>query len=405
MNETFLCSGYGHIAPKTLEGRIATILYAIVGVPLTLLTITNLGGFMASVFRFLYKNICCGLCCLPCKRRRLRKASELTVDVETGASPTQPLTDSGETRKKLTWCESLRRVMTTRDIHRVSVPIYVSLLLIAGYIVAGALLFTFWEKDWDFFIGCYFSFITLTTIGFGDYVPGASVNSWDSQEKLVSCALYLIVGLSLIAMCFDLMQAEVKNMCKALARMIGILKDEESEKQKVKRKARRRQRAEKKRRLREEEAKLKLERNALKPHGYAATDSMSKHLQVTSVKDEKERSRSPSGRLLVPDVRESSAAPSTSSSRRFSPSDPEVAHLRRSLTPNKPGDAAEDIGKVIFIDEQRAPLKITIKRAYDTPSASVERETQPEARIKNASRAAFIDVGPGVLHRRFARRN
>jgi len=39
------------------------MLYAIIGIPLTLLTITNLGGFMATAFRWFYKNIICGVCC------------------------------------------------------------------------------------------------------------------------------------------------------------------------------------------------------------------------------------------------------------------------------------------------------------------------------------------------------
>jgi len=40
--------------------------YAIVGIPLTLYALANLGVIMATAFRFLYKYICCGLCCLCC---------------------------------------------------------------------------------------------------------------------------------------------------------------------------------------------------------------------------------------------------------------------------------------------------------------------------------------------------
>jgi len=49
--------GYGHITPKTTYGRLATIIYAVIGIPLTLLTITQLGGIMATLFRFIYKNL------------------------------------------------------------------------------------------------------------------------------------------------------------------------------------------------------------------------------------------------------------------------------------------------------------------------------------------------------------
>jgi len=54
-------AGYGHIAPKTATGQVATIIYATFGIPLTLLTIAQVGGYMAAVFRFTYKNLVCGL--------------------------------------------------------------------------------------------------------------------------------------------------------------------------------------------------------------------------------------------------------------------------------------------------------------------------------------------------------
>ena len=108
---------------------------------------------------------------------------------------------------------------------KVSVPVSICLLIIAVYILAGSVLFTLWE-DWDLFTGSYFCFITLSTIGFGDIVPGTDMKEWDSHEKLVLCALWLAFGLSLLAMCFNLMQEEVKEKCRWLGKKLGLLKDE-----------------------------------------------------------------------------------------------------------------------------------------------------------------------------------
>ena len=123
---------------------------------------------------------------------------------------------------QVTWRHGVRRALQTENQEHVIVPIYVSLLLISSYIILGALLFQFFE-DWDFVIGAYFCFITLSTIGFGDYVPGTSLDDWASQEKLIFCALYLIFGLALLAMCFDLMQEEARRKFRVLGRKLRLL--------------------------------------------------------------------------------------------------------------------------------------------------------------------------------------
>ncbi len=112
------------------------------------------------------------------------------------------------------------------DNGRVTVPISICLIIIAAYIFAGAVLFTAWEK-WDYLTGSYFCFITLSTIGFGDIVPGTNMDEWASHTKLVSCSLWLAFGLSLLAMCFNLMQEEVKEKSKRLGKKLGILKKED----------------------------------------------------------------------------------------------------------------------------------------------------------------------------------
>ena len=109
---------------------------------------------------------------------------------------------------------------------KVTVPISICLIIIAGYIFGGAVLFTLWE-EWDYLTGSYFCFITLSTIGFGDIVPGTDMKEWASHEKLVLCALWLAFGLSLLAMCFNLMQEEVKEKCKWLGQKLGLLRDDD----------------------------------------------------------------------------------------------------------------------------------------------------------------------------------
>ena len=113
------------------------------------------------------------------------------------------------------------KVTITRTKEEVRVPMLVSLMLIVLYILAGAILFSQWETGWQLLDGAYFCFITLTTIGFGDLVPGTGDVS--QKEKLVICSFYLFFGLAIIAMCFNLMQDEVRKKFKWLAQKLGII--------------------------------------------------------------------------------------------------------------------------------------------------------------------------------------
>lgn len=55
-------------------GRVLTILYAIIGIPLTFLYLSNMGNFLADCFRLFYKKICCDICCCrQCDKKKIRQ--------------------------------------------------------------------------------------------------------------------------------------------------------------------------------------------------------------------------------------------------------------------------------------------------------------------------------------------
>ena len=93
------------------------------------------------------------------------------------------------------------------DYSRKPVPILLSILLVIAYIVGGAFLFQMWE-GWSFLDSSYFCFITLTTIGFGDLTPDQK-NTVDGEQRIALCSLYLLFGIAMIAMSFNLVQEEV----------------------------------------------------------------------------------------------------------------------------------------------------------------------------------------------------
>ena len=233
----FFCyyfTGYGNIAPRTVMGKMVTIVYAMVGMPLFLLYVSNMGDFLATCFRWGYVNFCkCTCFSRPAghhqrgssSKRRIsqRSKQEFTAasvqqqqqqydpasaaaivsiihhrrvvdDIELPASP--PIVD--------------RAGQQQSDYQTATVPITISLTVMVSYVVGGAVLFQQWETDWDYLDGSYFCFISLSTTGFGDLVPGDKINSSSGIElSLIFCSMYLIIGMALIAMCFNLMQEEV----------------------------------------------------------------------------------------------------------------------------------------------------------------------------------------------------
>lgn len=109
------------------------------------------------------------------------------------------------------------------------VPIWLCVFLVVSYIIGGAFLFSGWE-GWGFPDSAYFCFITLTTIGFGDFVPAKRVNKNKNAEVSIAlCSLYLLFGIALLAMSFNLVQEEVISNVRRIAYHLGIIKDDDDE--------------------------------------------------------------------------------------------------------------------------------------------------------------------------------
>ena len=65
-----------------------------------------------------------------------------------------------------------------------------------------------WE-GWSLLDSSYFCFITLTTIGFGDLVPDQK--NTDGEMRIALCSLYLLFGIAMLCMSFNLVQVRGSN--------------------------------------------------------------------------------------------------------------------------------------------------------------------------------------------------
>ena len=80
------------------------------------------------------------------------------------------------------------------------VPIYIALLVIILYMTGGAYLFHVFE-GWTIKQGFYYIFVTLTTTGFGDLVPGQRFKDKHADAKMFSVCIYILFGIAVIGMC------------------------------------------------------------------------------------------------------------------------------------------------------------------------------------------------------------
>ncbi|KAL1502468.1 hypothetical protein ABEB36_007604 [Hypothenemus hampei] len=232
--------GYGNIWPRTPNGKIASIVYAIIGMPLFLLYLSNIGDVMARSFKWIYANLClCRWCPGVAERRaerqmrrdqQKRDGSEFSNSSGSPSSIENIEMDMTGRRESVTSDANTINTDESDDVQNITVPILVCLMIMVGYICGGATLFYQWERDsgWTFLDASYFCFISLSTIGFGDFVPGDKIYGHGKIEeilelKFVFCSMYLMLGMALIAMCFNLMQEEVIHKIRTTTRTIKYI--------------------------------------------------------------------------------------------------------------------------------------------------------------------------------------
>ncbi|VDD88542.1 unnamed protein product [Enterobius vermicularis] len=143
---TLTTIGYGNISPSTNSAQLFCIVFSIVGIPLALLTLANLGKYLTKIYWLML--VCFG--------------------------------------KNIKWraCQNANMPLPTTT----------SLLLIT--FAFGS--FFFYEKGRGFTVDdIYFSVISFSTVGFGDRKPSAN-----DSTMLIGMVLYLIWGIILMTTLF-----------------------------------------------------------------------------------------------------------------------------------------------------------------------------------------------------------
>ncbi|XP_075700163.1 potassium channel subfamily K member 1-like [Rhinoderma darwinii] len=156
---TLTTIGYGHPFPISLSGKIFCLFYSIIGIPFTLCILS----IAARNLLFLLRDKPIHVLHLKCNFAR----------------------------KKLEWIHA---------------GILVSLLSLLFFFIP-AIIFNIVEDNWGYIDALYFCFISLSTIGLGDYVPGEqSGQSMPALYKiLVIC--YLLFGMIAVFLVVEILKS------------------------------------------------------------------------------------------------------------------------------------------------------------------------------------------------------
>lgn len=143
-------TGYGHTVPLSDGGKAFCIFYSLFGIPFTLL-------FLSAV------------------------VERIMVVV---------------TRHPISYFH--RRWAMSKSVLAFLHATCLGILLFLLFLIIPSWIFVTMENDWNFLESLYFCFISLTTIGLGDYVPGASHSKEDRQHPTLyrlAITVYLLLGL------------------------------------------------------------------------------------------------------------------------------------------------------------------------------------------------------------------
>ncbi|KAI6220639.1 TWiK family of potassium channels protein 12 [Aphelenchoides fujianensis] len=249
--------GYGLPVANTEEGRWASMVYILFGIPIFLLFLKDVGKVLSRALRKLYKRMRSAKKKLPDARRMsapvqaiynlsINPLAMLGQDLMTNIEQTQQKRQEEEdansessdstSSKKPTGilkkpadgaeAEGQKPAEEQQKTHKKkgNIPIALALTILIIWIVFSSALFCLWEHEWTFGMSIYFYFVSISTVGLGDIVPRAfNMASLDLEASFHSVRLQMLVnfililiGLALLSMSINLIQDWIERLIEQL---------------------------------------------------------------------------------------------------------------------------------------------------------------------------------------------
>lgn len=176
---TYTTIGYGNITANSRLGKLAAMLYAGIGIPLVLMILHKLGRQFLRGLEYLWDYLLRAMELISCVRE----------------------------------ARQMQKMMDRDGPREASMPLLVAVGVAFGWMFLCAAIFLKFEKDWDYFKSFYFFFCSLTTIGYGDVTP-------TNSEDMFIIFGFIMVGLSLVSMCINVVQLKLEQLFEELLLMM-----------------------------------------------------------------------------------------------------------------------------------------------------------------------------------------
>ncbi|KRX59960.1 Uncoordinated protein 58 [Trichinella sp. T9] len=182
-------TGYDQVSPSSTAGQWFTIMFALVGIPLSLLTIANFGTFLSEMIRW-FNNYRWRIFQYIQSRRPFQRRWKSESHSQFVSGSTSP--DDWNLNRTVKTKPSLRR----RVLQILCFILIAYFGLIIGYCFFSSIIFNLFEQNWTLIHGIFFSFNTITTIGLGSV-------RLDSDTYIIFILIHNVIGLTLLTMCVN----------------------------------------------------------------------------------------------------------------------------------------------------------------------------------------------------------
>lgn len=162
--------GYGYLTPSTDTGKLFCVFYLLIGVPLSFLVFSSIAERIEYAIKYPNSN-------------------ENVVEV-----------DAADVNEEIVAPDEISSMDPTSQTKRIYLKFMCAtfLFVLFIYVIPSIVFSNLMEyPKWSFLDGFYFCYISISTVGFGDFIPGRGLSAIARDNYRLAMTAYLFIGIVL----------------------------------------------------------------------------------------------------------------------------------------------------------------------------------------------------------------